>query len=404
MKTIKDLSVIVVSIVVSLLLIEISARFYFLITNINTNTESRPFEPYFESGDFFGNVNNTALVEGKEGPDKYGYTERYGVYFNTSKDISWNASSRSDFLFNHYLSRYSTKDVDRISAEHPNAIRIMVIGGSAAQGSSASSKDKVWHALLEKILRGKLNREDIYVFNAAIGAFISTQERLAYELAVAPRKPDLVIDLNGYNDIFAPLELGVAPGDPIQTGKRYGQIYSNAWCELLASNSSLFRYFKKAYINNYLSRRKEEILRDKLWSNNLVGGITDVYVQNMKLLIHRGHQSGTPTLVMFQPWKSLSNRQQTGSWGNVEFNQDPEAHFQFLAYKRIKDGLSLEEKNGDFIDISNIFSYKPALDFYTDSVHVDDRGQAIIADKIADILTPLINEIVSKRPASRVLE
>ena len=237
-----------------------------------------------------------------------------------------------------------------------------------------------------------------------MGAFVSAQERIAYEFAVAPRKPDLVVDLNGYNDIFVPLELGVAPGDAIQTGKRYGQVYPNHWLQLLASNSSLLKYFQKAYISNYLANRKDEILRDKLWSDNLVRGIADIYIQNMKILIDRGHQSGTPTLVMFQPWKSLSIMEQAGSWGIEDGKNNPEGDFQFSVYKRIKDGLSLEEKRGDFIDISDIFSYKDAIDFYKDSVHVDDRGQAIIAGKIADILTPMIDEMVRNRPQSGVLQ
>ena len=46
-----------------------------------------------------------------------------------AKDRSLNARSRADFLFNHELSRYSAKDVDKISEEQPCAIRIVVIGG-----------------------------------------------------------------------------------------------------------------------------------------------------------------------------------------------------------------------------------------------------------------------------------
>ena len=119
----------------------------------------------------------------------------------------------------------------------------------------------------------------------------------------------------------------------------------------------------------------------------------------MKLLINRGRQAGITTVVMLQPWRALSKVQQTGSGENAELNQDPEGAFQFLVYKRIKDGLNAEELNGDFIDISNIFTSNSALDFYTDNVHVDDRGQAVIAEKIADILTPIIKEIASKQSA-----
>lgn len=52
-------------------------------------------------------------------------------------------------------------------------------------GSSATAKEKTWHALLEQKLRKELARPDIHVINAAMGAFVSSQERMAMEWAVA---------------------------------------------------------------------------------------------------------------------------------------------------------------------------------------------------------------------------
>src|SRR5262249_13337962 len=117
------------------------------------------------------------------------------------------------------------------------------IGGSAAVGSSASSKNTVWHAQLERLLRQQVLRDNLYVFNAAMGAFVSTQERIAFDLAVASRRPHIVIVLNGFNDIHIPLELAVAPGDPLQVGKRYAQVYDNSLGRFVSQYSVVWNYF-----------------------------------------------------------------------------------------------------------------------------------------------------------------
>jgi hypothetical protein len=54
-----------------------------------------------------------------------------------------------------------------------------------------------------------------------MGAFISTQERLAYYLAASPRGAQIIIILNGYNDLLGSASSGTRPGDPFQLGIRY---------------------------------------------------------------------------------------------------------------------------------------------------------------------------------------
>ena len=87
-----------------------------------------------------------------------------------------------------------------------------MLGASGAQGFSATSKLLVWHALLEDALRRKLGKRNLYVFNAAMGANVSFQDKLVYHLAVAPRVPAAVLFYNAGNDLQ--LISGNRPGDP----------------------------------------------------------------------------------------------------------------------------------------------------------------------------------------------
>ena len=378
-----------ISVLVTLAIIEAMARIIFFFSGIHTSTNSRVFEPYFVSGDAFENFSNNVFARGDGGPSTYGYEKKYGIYFYMSKDRSLNARSRADFLFNHELSRYSAKEVDKIAEEQPCAIRIVVIGGSAAKGIGASSKDATWHALLEKKLRSELNRLDIFIFNAAMGAFVSAQERIAYDLAIAPRKPDLVINLNGFNDVNLPLKAGVAPGDPLQMGLRYAQVYSSPWFWVLANNSTFFRYIHNKYIDKYLYKHSREIIDDEYWSMNVANNISAIYIENMRYLIYRGKQSGTPTIVVFQPWKLISKARRIGKWG---IKRRDEVYLQYYIYGRIKDGLQEEEREGKFVDISNIFTEE--ISNYVDEVHVADKGQRIIAESVENVLLPIVTDLV----------
>jgi len=46
--------------------------------------------------------------------------------------------------------------------------------------------------VLEDALRRKLGKPNLYVFNAAMGGYVSFQEKLAFHLAVAARAPAAV--------------------------------------------------------------------------------------------------------------------------------------------------------------------------------------------------------------------
>ena len=168
---------------------------------------ARPYQPYFGFGD-------CVSVSQQQDLEQRGLLPR-GYRFN-GRHYCWNASadhSRAaigDFLYEHYLSRYLPQDVDAVERTR----RLFVIGGSLAVGSSASTKENSWHAVLERTLCQEFPLWAPCVFNCAMGAFVSTQELLTLLFTVLPKNPYAVIFLNGLNDIFLPWSLGTRPGDP----------------------------------------------------------------------------------------------------------------------------------------------------------------------------------------------
>jgi len=78
--------------------------------------------------------------------------------------------------------------------------RILVLGSSAVYGSAATTNAATIPARLEARMKTRWPQVPIHVINAAVPAYISTQERLLYELYLRRIKPDAVIEVTGNVD------------------------------------------------------------------------------------------------------------------------------------------------------------------------------------------------------------
>ena len=374
-----------VSILLVLAFAEIAARFILE----EQKSGLRPFEPYFVSGDFFLVHSEEELIAAKGGPESYGYRSTLATYIYTPEEPA-TVFDRSNFLFEDSLSRYDSGKVDEISRSKPESIRIFVVGGSAAQGWGASDKEATWHAALERKLRQSLDYPDIYIFNAAIGAFISTQERIAFDMAVAPRKPDITIVLDGFNDMYLPAIFGARPGDPYQVGRRYYQIYNSSVGKFLKNHSALvnFLFGRLAYKN--LIGNSERTLSNQKEASILAEGIGNVYIANTEYLIERGSDEA-PVLVFFQPWRD---------WARHDMGMRTRSRY-FGFFMGISERIRKSfEGNNRFIDISSALNGTDKIKYFMDSVHFADEGHQIVADAMFPYVQREVKRLISKRKSS----
>lgn len=376
---------VLISILLALAVAETAAR----VLIGKNKTDRRSFEPYFASGDVVFARSRSELVKAKGGPESYGYTKSVGVYFHTPNTPA-TVFDRSNFLFEHSHSRYDSHQVDEIARSKPDSIRIFVVGGSAAQGLGASGKDTTWHAILEGKLREALNYKDIYVFNAAMGSFVTTQERIGYDVAVAPRNPDLTLILNGFNDLYLPVIFGTRPGDPYQTGLRYYQILNPSTGSWLEERSYLFHYFYYRLVYKKLTDNTNQTLSDTATAATLSEGIGNVYNENVQYLINRGAKD-SPVLVFLQPWRDLAR---------VANSHRPRSrHYGFYqnTSNRFRDRFKKETR---FVDISSSLSSAEGEMCFVDYVHFNDTGHKIVADVIFPHVLREAERIYSKKTTS----
>lgn len=95
-------------------------------------------------------------------------------------------------------------DVTEVRQKEPNEKVILICGGSAVYGFGNTSNDTTIAGWLERILNARPNRKHNYtVFNMGNGGWVSYQEFLALDLYGRNLQPDVVIAMDGRNDIYS---------------------------------------------------------------------------------------------------------------------------------------------------------------------------------------------------------
>jgi lysophospholipase L1-like esterase len=345
-----------------------------------------PYHPIFVSGDYYYLNTNDQLARGPGGPMVYGYEEGiFGYHYDPKTPASHSSTNFADFLFNHTRARYNNAEVDRIECTEKDAAAVFVLGGSVAQGFSASSPEATWHGVLEGMLRAKLQKKDIYLFDAAMGAFFSLQEKLAYYLAVVPRKGDAILLLNSYNDLVIPANAGTRPGDPFQLATRFSQFFGNGFVWWLAKHSAIVNSLVQAeFVRHAVAYRKQLDEDDGVFSQ-YAGAVTDIYMENMGEVLDDCDARHKSCLVAVQP-----NRALTAAHIGADYND-------IISQKRVKQLYDLlftkiekSAHRSSFIDLTHVFDSAEKIKFYADEVHPNDHGQRLLAEMLFEPTLALV--------------
>ncbi len=86
-----------------------------------------------------------------------------------------------------------------------NEYRIILIGGSGAQGWGASSTASTMAKVLERLLNDRRDGRIYRVINLAMGSSLTYQNFIALNRWAHPLRPDLILSYSGVNDYVVPL-------------------------------------------------------------------------------------------------------------------------------------------------------------------------------------------------------
>ena len=249
---------------------------------------------------------------------------------------------------------------------------ILLIGGSTAADFPSE--------ILETALSSKLNL-NVKVFNAAYGGYISTQELIILTKYGKKLKPDLVININGANDIIHSIRANAQPGT----------FYLNSTYKILLNKPYLGPFVKilqNSQLLNGLTRFKETKVKYK----------TEKYIQYLEIYLDNINSMavfcdglGIPYINILQPHLLYK-----------DFKSKKEKNFTLLNYRnnivrtlyeKVKEKANNHnEINKFFFDATFIFENNKEL-IFSDDVHFmravgghkASNGYTILADFISKI-------------------
>lgn len=275
--------------------------------------------------------------------------------------------------------------------ESKQRVEIMVFGGSTIWGVGARDEGTIPSLVARDLAdRGIDGR----VKNLGEVGYVSSQEVIALmrELQNGAR-PDVVVFYDGVNDTTSAI-LDRSAGIPENEGNRRAEF------NVRRKPLRLLGLFVAAVIKDSASFRLAQSLLGRLrgvvntpgppialppltgsGEKVLVKEVVHWYVENVRVVEMLGREYGFEPLFYWQP--VLFTKRNRGSFENEERYKYSWGESIFLdVYKQIETEPELES-NERWHNISQIFGDSPDL-LYTDYCHLTERGNAVIAKRIAD--------------------
>ncbi|MHC4946080.1 MAG: SGNH/GDSL hydrolase family protein [Planctomycetota bacterium] len=284
------------------------------------------------------------------------------------------------------------------SKERSSASRIIVLGGSATFGVNASSDEKVFTGVLERLL----NDDDpgrAEVYNAGVTGYGSKQELILLATELLDYQPDLVVIFDGWNDFYFG---GVRPEgivDAISPSYyEFDEIlsrYSQRWTNVFRV-SAFFRYLEKKVREATAASGPPR--RFGHYSDNVATYLPE-YRKNLTRMVRLARANGVDVILVPQP--ELYHRK--GKIPKVEqelrkkFNQEKRAGYEEYARTQypafIEAAREVAAAEGvPFVDSTAAFDDFKGVAF-TDFVHYTDRGN----EALARYLLPAVSKVLDER-------
>ena len=301
-------------------------------------------------------------------------------------------------------------DLDKPPQKGATEYRIILIGGSGAQGWGASSNDTMLYRVLEKRLNQLLGETGLSfkVINMAMGGSITYQNYIALNRWGHKLQPDLVLTYSGRNDFWIPLLSEELPDSHRQFTKLNAFVYASRGSEYSArlrwasdlfpnvmnrTNVGLalkmlvdYPYYEARAYDGYkksrgLSSGRPEGMSGKQ-KQDLVRQTSEFYIHALKSI--KRDFEGVPIMVA---WQAVAPHQlvRFESYGDDFYNQ------MFEKARFALEGYSNQEWY--FVNVHRRFERDPRPYIGT---HLSDEGHVLVGDFIARAIEAEVFESLSE--------
>ena len=260
---------------------------------------------------------------------------------------------------------------------------IFMFGGSTLWGWGARD-DYTIPSLIAKILHAKYNVQ-AQITNFGELGYVSTQEIIRFIKEIRQNNiPQLVIFYDGLNDVFSGLQSG-RPGIAHNEFKREKEFKDSVVRKIydsLIEHSTLYKVIFRIFGRNNAEIQSNLATPEAL--NNLSEEIISVYKGNISIINAIASSFKIKTLFYWQPViftkKDITIFEK--SFENIH------SYSKQLYINTNEKADDIRETN--FYNISDILSGYGAS-FYIDPWHIDEKGNEVVAKKIAEDISKTLN-------------
>ena len=264
--------------------------------------------------------------------------------------------------------------------------RIFILGGSVAKGFGATSSNKSYHQILETLLNKDAQRSEIRSYNVVSAGrlgYVSAQELILLQMGVLEFKPDLVIHLNGANDILTVTQYQEPPGYPfyhqslkrslqaVKVSKTIDETISKS--AILSELEAMFKKYRKS--------------NPEITAHN----IARHYRRNMTQSIQLLNANNIPGLIILQPLllgkKELVGKEEA----SIKKLSQNNRHIWLSTFGKLELSLNeISEKTGiPWKNFRGVFDDQQE-EVFGDTIHLNDRGQRLLAKALLPLVEKLL--------------
>jgi uncharacterized protein YjbI with pentapeptide repeats/lysophospholipase L1-like esterase len=229
-----------------------------------------------------------------------------------------------------------------------NTYRIIAVGGSTTFGAGVTNEN-TWPSILEKKLQNISGDKDIEVINSGIPGLNSLSENKLVKERLVHYKPDLIIFYEGHNDVG---------------------------CKMVE------------HITKYHIQTKETKIKNcGIYSPD---NYDKIYAERWSELCSWGEKNGFKSVFILQPFVDF---------GKILTEQEFDQYFHRAENPAYLNSLesfaqqvnNIEKHCAAAADFRGVFDYYLEPIYY-DYVHTGSRGNEIIADKVLELISPILHE------------
>lgn len=287
----------------------------------------------------------------------------YVVYGYQSRGIHWL------FKYEPYLLTKTHDIPQNYPSKGDNSYRIIVLGGSMARLVPDDRMQKAFQ---------KITDSKVEVINLAHGGYIVNQERITLLLQGIRLKPDLIITIDGTNDI-------VQATKTLRPGIHYSSDYIAFGVNHPFMNA-LFAVLRHSQLVNSINKLKERSLEKKAQSNEVLNNnIINHYVEALESVSIIAKGMGIPHIMVLQPYVYLRNAIINDEMTPLVRQYDYRKDFMRDILLAMNDRLSSSSFSPKtyYVDGNKAFDNTKAACF-VDEVHLNLQGNEIFVEYIVD--------------------